>query len=153
MRNDERESGFTLLELVVSLALIAMAASVAILNVRQTSGQVRLGPLATQLGTDLKRARTAAMTSNKPVAFMLDPKAHGYRLEGLGRGVTLPRGADLSLAVNRDGPRAADHGQVVFFPDGSATGGQFTLTNSQGESRVLIVQWLTGTVVARGSTR
>ena len=113
---------------------------------RKAADSPPLQLLAEQLTGDLKRARSAAMIGNRPVALINEPATHSYRVEGVGRPVRLPRTATLTLrtATSRSNEAGAD--RLVFFPDGSATGGQIALSDAAGQTSVLTVDWLTGMV-------
>ena len=136
------ETGVTLLELIVVMGLLALALGVALPNLRPATERAPLRLVAEQLTGDLKRARTAAMIGNRPVALIFEPASHTYRIDGAGRPVRLPRTFTLTM-------RSATAGSVdrlVFFPDGSATGGQLALRDAAGQTAVLTLDWLTGMV-------
>lgn len=140
------DAGFTLLELIVALGLMALILAVTLPTLRDQRNRVRLQPLAAQLITDLKRARTAAMTAGKPATFIVEPATHSYRVEGVTRSTILPAAAALSLTVSTEGLRPSPAGRVIFYPDGSSTGGRLSLGDGSGRSVVLTIQWLTGAI-------
>lgn len=140
------EAGFSLLELIVVLGLLAMMVSGAVLTSRKPGTRAGLPLVTAQVIVDLRRARSAALSGDRMVALILDPSNHGYRIDG--RSVTLPNSAVLSLRRSQSsaGSKTAEIGQVAFFPDGSSTGGTLTVATSAHDADVLEVEWLTGTV-------
>jgi general secretion pathway protein H len=147
------EAGFTLLELIITLGVLALVMSLAVPALRVANQRTRLDPLTAQIVADLKHARAAAMASNRPVALAIDSKMPGYKIAALSVQVRLPPAAVLSLTTPRDGQRSTGAGQITFFPDGSSTGGRFTLGDGSGDQRTLSVEWLTGAVHQLGRTR
>ena len=71
-----REAGFTLLEMIVVLAIMAMAIAFATSSISNSGGAVRLQPLAVRVAADLKLARADAISQNHPVEVEFDAKAH-----------------------------------------------------------------------------
>ena len=152
-RRSVHEAGFSLLELIVVLGLLAMMVSGALLTLRKPGARASLPLVTAQVIGDLRRARAAAMAGDRMVAVMLDPSKHGYRIDG--RFVILPNAAVLSLRRGQSGggSQTAEIGQVAFFPDGSSTGGTLTVATRSGDADVLEVEWLTGAVIKLGRAR
>ena len=142
-----REAGFTLLELIVALAIMGLTFALAAASIRLSNGGPRLQPVAVSMAADIRFARSEAMASNRTVGVNFDAKAHSYRI-GAGRPVALPRSVAFKLVASEEFRRASDVGHLVFFPDGSSTGGQLTLSD-RDLSITLMIDWLTGSVTAR----
>lgn len=134
------EAGFTLLELLVVIAILgAMAAALAGYGAtlpRQHQDGVR------ELVTTLRLARAEAIRTGQPVPVAFDVAAARY-----GTGVpdhALPQGMRLSLRAIREA-RVGNHPAVRFYPDGSSTGAELTVTTGAQVSR-FEVRWITGQV-------
>jgi general secretion pathway protein H len=141
--NDKR-GGFTLIELVVALAVMGLALILITGYKAPWSSALGLEGTAAELASGLRLARSQAIADNRPVAFALDLARHRYRVGG-----EAPRGLPTKLAialltVNGE-KRAATIGEIRFNPDGSSTGGRIMLAD--GSRRVAVgVDWLTGRV-------
>lgn len=140
------DAGFTLLELIVTLGVLALALALSVPNLRGSGQRQRLQPLAAELITGLKRARAAAIAEGHPVAFVIEPATHSYRIDGVTRSVVLPAGTALTLTPPGTALRETPAGRMIFYPDGSASGGQLVLANSQGARVGLAIEWLNGTI-------
>lgn len=147
------EAGFTLLELIVTLTILAMTLALAVPNFRGSNSRARLQPLVAELITNLKRAHATAKSTGKPVAFVVEPASHGYRIENVASTVVLPPGAALSITPPSRGLRQTPPGRMIFYPDGSSSGGQITISDERGRKIVLSVEWLNGTIRASGGAQ
>ena len=127
-------AGFTLIEMVVVLAVLALALGLVLTHGPVRSQRLELDSAARQVAGALRLARSRAIAQERPVSFALD--ARGYSLD---RGAPVIWGAAVSPGGNR---------LVVFTPDGGSSGGLIVLR--EGDRAVAIgVDWLTGRVVVR----
>ncbi|HVJ51942.1 MAG TPA: GspH/FimT family pseudopilin [Aliidongia sp.] len=141
---DRRQSGFTLIEMIIVLAILGLALALIVgrgplrsetLNARETAGE---------LAAALRETRGKAIAENRPVSFTLDIKNQLYRIAD-GRPVRLPRNYQLTLMTTTGEVRDENEGGIRFEPDGSSTGGRIVLT--QGARKIQVgVDWLTGRV-------
>jgi len=140
-----RNAGFTLLELLVVLAIVSLLAMA--LPGRMTRGvdPVRAETAAKALAMDLVRTRGQAMASGRQTLFVVDPQSASYRA-GAGAPTLLPPGTRITLLTAVQERQEGSSGAIRFFPDGGATGGQITLLSRSGLERRITVDWLTGHV-------
>jgi general secretion pathway protein H len=139
-----RHGGFTLIELVVTLAILSLAL-VLITGYRPPwSRGAGLEATAAELAAGLRLARSEAIVSNRPVVFDLDLIGHRYRV-GTRAPRRLPPELSLELLTVSGEVRNGREGDIRFNPDGSSTGGRISLID--GPRRVGVgVDWLTGRV-------
>jgi general secretion pathway protein H len=139
-----RAAGFTLLELLVVLVLLAILAGFA--GSRMMSGMDRPALQATtdELAALLRRARSEAIVNNAAVAVRVDVDAPSFGIPGQ-RVYAVPERLKLTLFTAVTDETPSNVGEIRFFPDGSSTGGEITLTGSNAH-RYVQVDWLTGRV-------
>ena len=136
--------GFTLIEVVITLAILGFAMVLVAGYKPPWSRGLGLKGTAGELAAGLRLARSEAILRNRSVAFELDVIGHRYRVE---RGIERRLPADLTLELltilgEARGPGAGD---IRFNPDGSSTGGRIMLAD--GQRRMAVgVDWLTGRV-------
>ena len=143
-----REQGFTLLEMIAVLAIVALAAGVAMPRLSALRQNLKVKSAAVQLVSSLKSTRAAAMRSNEDHALIVDTQRRRYWADGAVRPQALP--SDLALAFEGQEAGAAGPGieSFRFRPDGTASGGRIKLgTGKQGA--VIGVDWLTGNIALR----
>jgi general secretion pathway protein H len=137
-------AGFTLIEMLVVLAILALTLATAVPLLSSGSESLRLETASSELAAALRVTRAAAITRNAQVTLTIDVDRRTF-----GSAVVEPRSfapnieAKLTYAaVMRSAP---SEGGFWFFPDGSSTGGDVTLS-LHGKQVKLCVDWLTGTV-------
>jgi general secretion pathway protein H len=138
----DRGGGFTLIEVVVTLAILGFALVLVAGYKAPWSSGLGLKGTAAELASGLRLARSEAIVSNRLVAFDLDVNGHRYRV-GTRTERRLPANISLDLLTIAGERRGAGIGDIRFNPDGSSTGGRITLAD--GRRRMAIgVDWLTG---------
>ena len=140
----DRCRGFTLIEVIVTLAILGFALVLVTGYKPPWSSGLGLNATAAELASGLRLARSEAITRNRPVAFDLDLTGHRYRV-GTGTERPLPANFSLELLTIAGENRGADIGVIRFHPDGSSTGGRISLADRQ--RRIAVgVDWLTGRI-------
>ena len=147
-----RDAGVSLIELLVVLAILAATFALSTSSLRVTGSAARLQPMAQRMAADLRLARTLSIAQSHPIKIVVDAQACSYHIET--RGATSIRPCELALApeIASQNLTAPGIAELIFFPDGSSTGGQFTLSDKRSVYS-LRVDWLTGSVTVTGSSR
>lgn len=141
-----RSRGFTLLELMVVLAIMALALAVVPMQMEGTVDRARLQAAARQMAQALRLVQNQAMAQRQSQRLLVDTQ-HG--LWRVGRhSHHLPRGISVALTAARSERVNAFVSGVRFYPDGTSTGGAIELRNKSGAISVQ-VDWLTGAVAVR----
>lgn len=83
VRFGRRTRGFTLLEVVVVLAIVAIAATTAGLRLSSTLVRYRLDSAASRLVADMSAARQAAMNTSTPRGVLFTPATDTYTLASM----------------------------------------------------------------------
>ena len=143
---NEHEAGFSLLEMIVVMAIVAMATAVAIPLIRKPD-PLRIE--ATKLIAKLRILKSSALQFNRPTAMAIDPKGCCYATEPANERTQLAH--DVSLTVSRStfAPNAGSSSRIVFYSDGSATGARLELTSEGRVCRVDVIA-LTGSIEPDG---
>jgi prepilin-type N-terminal cleavage/methylation domain-containing protein len=76
----ENRRGFTIIELVVVLAVSSILASFAILRIAPTLESARVRRSATMIATDLQYAQMVAARQRRPVVFIASEPLKGYMI-------------------------------------------------------------------------
>jgi len=144
-RPGRRPTGFTLLELLVVLALAGVLIAIVPPLVTSAMPGVELKASARRVAAGLRLAREEAIRSGHDAAFTLDLEHRTFTVDGGYRAVTIPDHLDLKLEAAEAEMQDRRVGAVRFFPDGSSTGGRIILARDDRGYQVG-VQWLTGRI-------
>jgi type II secretion system protein H len=142
--------GFSLLEMLLVLAIAGMIAAVVIPSLPGAIESARLRGSAEEVRATLTLARTLAVSEARLRAVAFDLERGAYGVEGDARRGLLPEG--IRWSAIRLGDAAAESGvvRVRFYPDGSADEAEVAIVSSGGGSRRVVVEPLTG--IAREGT-
>jgi general secretion pathway protein H len=139
-----RTRGFTLVELVVVVALIAAAMAMAATVFSAGLPGQQLRGAARELAAQLRYTRAQALVTGRSQRFLLDTSTREWQAPNRHEG-RVPAKIDIIATVassERPSPQVA---AIRFFPEGAATGGRIVLKRSTAAWQV-DVDWLTGEV-------
>ena len=141
-----RAGGFTLLELIVTLAILAVVVALVTPSIGRGTEAVRMRAEVAGFSALLRHARERAIVSQKPQAVVIDLDAQrvSIRAGGPDGEVRETRALSDRLIVQATPPPALT---VRFDPQGGSTGGDFRLSSGAITYRVT-VDALTGRVKA-----
>ena len=140
--NVDRGAGFTLIEVMAVMLIIALVASLAVTMMPGT-GRAGLKALALQTAALLRRERLGAVLTGRDREVSLD----GERRVLVGDGgdiVVLPRDIVLDI-LGVDAVWSGRQAVVRFHPDGASTGAVVKLSREKAEYEIR-VNWYTGGV-------
>ncbi len=141
--------GFTLIEILVVLAIMGIAMAIAIGHGPMRSARLEMRAGAGQFADALRRAEALAISSGAPVNVVIDTRRRLYATDA-----TPPRGFAPGLAITvLPGTQTLPMGKAAinFSPDGSSSGGGLKLTGPQGSFTVQ-ANWLSGQITANAMT-
>jgi general secretion pathway protein H len=135
-------AGFTLIEMLVVMTIMARVATIAVPLLAHPSGSLTLETTTRALAGALRFARAEAIAQNVDIALDIDVDQRTFQ------STTMPLqrfepGIVAELRVAEPERVTSSHGAFRFFPDGSSTGGDIILRLRDKEARIC-VNWLTG---------
>lgn len=133
-------AGFTLLEMLVVLAVLGLAAALVMSRPLGASPATQARTAAQRVAAALRGARGRAILADATVTVALDAPGHRLRLSDAAP-LGLPRAVALTGTP-----------VIRFAPDGSSSGGTIVLGGG-GVRQGVAVDWLTGRVVAAAAAR
>ncbi|MBW2650372.1 MAG: GspH/FimT family pseudopilin [Deltaproteobacteria bacterium] len=146
MKKNTNSKGFTLIELMIVIAIIAILAGIAAPNFQTYMAQRRLNGAARQVMTNLMEARSKAVSFNQKVKVFFksdQEKVHEYEIwnDADGNGTVADNeGDDIELDIHPDyhDVTFSASADPVFQARGTAMGSTITLTNSSGTREVSV---------------
>ncbi len=142
MSSTDREGGFTLLEVMAVMLIIALVASL-VITMTPGTGRPGLKAVALEAAALLRRERTEAILAGRERHVALDGRHRVLVGEG-GDTVAIPRDVVLDL-LGADAVWSGRQAVVRFDPDGASTGAVLRLSHEKAEYEIR-VNWFTGSV-------
>ena len=143
--NRASERGFTLLEMVCVLALVAMLAAILLPFVPRQTTQSRLHGYALQTAALLKEDRNAAIRRGIGVATFVDPSSRVIRSGSATDMVRIPDDVHFEAVLPRSCNQREALSTIRFFASGMSCGGAVALTRADVGYEIR-VNWLTGRI-------
>jgi general secretion pathway protein H len=144
MNSGKRDAGFSLLEIMIALAILALAVGLVGVGFARSSAGFRFDAATQDLALSLREANARALRTGREIAVAIDVEGRRYQLQQDPE-VALPEGAGLRVVSGGEVMSAARQPRIVFYPNGGSSGGAITLTD-QDRSATVSVDWLTGAV-------
>jgi general secretion pathway protein H len=137
------QSGFTLLEMISVLIILALATAIALPRLRHENPATALRRGAVGLASEFRLARAEAIRTSTFRSVTVDVAHRKYWMGDEAGARTLP--SALEVAVQGAGPGApfGDRATVSFESDGSSSGGEIFLKAGPSKANV-VVDWMTG---------
>src|SRR5579863_2323736 len=139
------QRGFTLLEMVCVLALIAMMAAVLLPFIPHQTSRSRLQAYALQAAALLKADRNAAIRRGVDVATLVDASGRSIRSGASADMVIIPDDVRFEALLPQTCNRRPALSTISFFASGMSCGGAIALTRLDAGYEVR-VNWLTGRI-------
>jgi general secretion pathway protein H len=139
-------AGFALFELMLTLALIALIASLALPRARPFDGGAALRVKAYETAALLRADRDAALRSDRDVASRVDLASKRLSAGATRDAVLYPDAMTLRLVTPRlDGFR--------FFRNGRSTGGELTIGAGRQSLSITVDEWTSAVAIRAADER
>jgi general secretion pathway protein H len=142
---DVGERGFTLLEMVCVLAIIALLAAVLMPFAPHETSRSRLQAYALQTAALLKTDRDAAILRHAGVATLVDAEARAIRSGSSRAAIVIPADVRFDALLPQTCRQRAALSTISFFANGTSCGGTIALTRFDSGYEIR-VNWLTGRI-------
>ncbi|MEO8247950.1 MAG: GspH/FimT family pseudopilin [Burkholderiales bacterium] len=145
IRAGRRSTGFTLVELLVVFAILALLIAVVPIAFGKLRESAQYRDTVRSMISDMRTARLRAMTYGAPVLFSVDLAQRRYGIEGAPLHA-LPDALSMRATVANQELSAGQIAAIRFLPSGGATGGSVDVLRPAGSGVRLRVDWLFGRV-------
>jgi len=138
----DRTAGFTLIEMLVVLAIMALVAAIAAPGLVSNYRTKSLETLAGEITMRLRLSRTSAIATARPKQVVVDLGTRVIRF-GDRDIIALPDDVKMTVITGQETVVADRQTVLTFLPDGSASGMDISL-QQKGRTTRIAVNWLTG---------
>jgi general secretion pathway protein H len=151
--SEAAEQGFTLLEMVCVLAIIALLAAVLMPFIPHETSRSRLQAYALQAAALLQADHNAAIRRQVSVATVVDAEARAIRSGASHEVIRIPQDVHFDALLPQTCRERPALSTISFFANGTSCGGAIALTRLDAGYEIR-VNWLTGRIeiVARDTS-
>lgn len=143
-RAPRSEQGFSLVELMVVMVLVALLFSVVGISVSRSVAGAEIRNAEREIIAGLRHTRGQAIIKREQQVFSVDTNNRTWQAAGQ-PAAALPDGIEITLNTARSELTGEGVGGIRFFPDGASTGGSVVLTAQEREWHIAVA-WLTGEI-------
>lgn len=138
-------AGFTLIEMLVVLAVVAAATGISFLGVRVMHAGNTPEVFAHRIGESMVALRYRALNTGRAQSARFD--VQGKRVLAAAEAeIILPPEYSFVVTAGRHADEREAGAIVTFLPDGSSSGVEITIADALGHEIKVRVSWLTGLV-------
>jgi general secretion pathway protein H len=137
--------GFTLLELLIVLAIMVAIVGIAVPQFSRSMTSVHLRKSTQEISAILREARNSAISESRTVVLILDADKQLLQIQGSEFEYQWSDDVHVELAGTASSLFQEAIVLVRFYPDGTATNSALTIS-ARERSHTIAVDWLTGRV-------
>ena len=139
-----RPRGFTLIELMAVILLLAIALTAVTFSFSKSLRSARITAASRDLVAALRYTRGQAIVKGKQQVLLLNLDDNSYTAPGKSA-IKLPAEMHMQLTTAEQEVTGGNSGGIRFFADGSSTGGHISVLQDRREWRINVA-WLTGEI-------
>lgn len=140
----ENQAGFTLLEMLVVLAITAIVFGISAYSLSVLKGRASPERTAIAIAKLLNATRFEASDNGKSQTATIDLKDKVIRTTAADSEVRVPTDFELTVTIGEETVRNRRKLEIIFLPDGTSSGAEINITNKIGKSARIRTNWLTG---------
>ena len=144
--HNSRQAGFTLLELLVALAIAGLTLTVAPSLFGKAQETIQYRSTVRSVVGELRQARLTASSRGTPSFFRVNLRERKFGADTQ-KLQSLPEGLDMRVIVaERLLSSGGQEASIEFLPDGGATGGSIDIVRRSGDGTRVRVDWISGQI-------
>ncbi len=141
MKNEKLKTGFTLIEIMVAIGILAVLSSVFWVGFQSYQPSLSLSVASRDLATDLRLVQQLSITEQINHGIFFNTSINEYQLEKFGAETIVLSAKQLPTNIVFCGITGLSGNRVIFNPYGSvAYSGSVCLVNSKGQNKIIDIK-------------
>ena len=136
--------GFSLLEMLLVLTIMALMVGIAATSLSRSVGGAEVRAAGRNIAAGLRYTRSQAMVRKQPMEFHVNGDERTW-IAADKDAEKIPDEMEITLQTGRSLLTGENSGYILFYPDGSSTGGNVTISTGDLHWDVGVA-WLTGKI-------
>ena len=148
MSKPSASDGFSLLEMLVALAIFSLAAGVAYNGASWRKSRETLDTLSQKIAHAAATASLRAISKGETARLEIDV-AGRLVSSGEGPGIAVPEPFEIAVLTGAGLIKQRRLGGIEFYSDGTSSGGEIMLGEKSGRTSAVRIYWLTGAITVK----
>jgi general secretion pathway protein H len=143
-RRADSQAGFTLVEILVVLAITAIVFGISAFSLSVLKGRVSPSHSGEEIAALLNSVSRQAVATSKQRVATIELKQKVFRADTGETSVQVPPDFRLTVTIGQETVTSEDRLQIYFLPDGTCSGADIKISDPKGRATSLRTNWLTG---------
>ena len=148
MSKPSASDGFSLLEMLVALAIFSLAAGVAYNGAPWRKSRETLDTLSQKITQAAATASLSAISKGETTSVEVDV-ASRLVSSGAGDSIAIPEPFEIAVLTGAGLIEHKRRGAIEFYSDGTSSGGEIMLGEKSGRTSAVRIYWLTGAITVK----
>jgi general secretion pathway protein H len=140
----EQDEGFSLIEMLVVLAIISAAATLSFTSFSGRRSAITPEAIAFQMVQTMRDARLQAISKREVVDVVFNIRERWFSINNGKPPIKIPHNIVVELTLGRELATANEKGSILFYPDGSSSGARIILRLVGSPQSQVLIPWVTG---------
>lgn len=153
MKNDQPNAGFSLVEMLVVLAIISLVGFLGLSRFTGNKKNQSLNSLTRNIQNLAALTSLYAISTGTTASIIVDVSKRAISVGYSQDLIQVPLTFKLNVLTGEELVRQNDIASINFYNDGTSSGGEITIEDDHGSKQTIRVFWLTGVIEIKSGSK